>query len=334
MATRPDPHLVFVHLSDIHFRQGRAGDPHDTNQEIRHELERDLRSLYPKKIKRVDGIIITGDISFAGKKDEFSYAGSWIEHVRELVECPPEGVMVIPGNHDVDRDAIAAQAEVQALQDSIRNVGSWQERDEVVARTLRDAQSGPLLLSPIAEYNAFANAYGCSITADKPFWERNFPLGETQQLRIRGLTTTLISGPNDNETTHRMVYGGAQRQLLRHDNVWHALAGHHPPSWAFDMEEADRTFNVLSVLQLFGHKHDQWMERVGTSVRLVAGAVHPDRQEGNWDPRYAILSFRLASADRLVLRVFPRKWTKEERMFIGDCNSARQDYRDADFRHA
>ncbi len=104
------------------------GDAHDVDNDVRNELERDLRTL-AIRVQRLDGIIISGDIAFGGQPEEFDYGRGWIEKVRELVNCPNTGIMMTPGNHDVDRTAIVA--EVEELHESVRRAQSLQERDDI-----------------------------------------------------------------------------------------------------------------------------------------------------------------------------------------------------------
>src|SRR5260221_6295381 len=104
--------LTFLHLSDIHFRKGRMGDVHDTDSDLRNELERDLRIVRSNRLQKLDGIIISGDIAFGGQPEEFAYGQAWIEKIRELLDCAKTGIMVIPGNHDVDRQAVLPHSEV------------------------------------------------------------------------------------------------------------------------------------------------------------------------------------------------------------------------------
>jgi len=63
-------------------------------------------------------------------------------------------------------------------------------------------------------------------------------------------------------------------------------------------------------VQLYGHRHNQTLQRINESVRLVAGAVHPRREEGVYEPRYNFL--RLSVVDEggptLTVDVHPRKW--------------------------
>ena len=327
IETSDPPDLAFIHLSDIHFREGRVGDLHDADAGIRNELERDLRRIR-SRTSRLDGIIISGDVAFGGQVDEYTYAQSWIESVREQLDCPPNGVMVIPGNHDVDRTLIPDGGDVERLQNEIKDAATMEIRNATIANILRDPNRSASLLGTIGNYNAFAGNYGCAISAAKPYWDRDFKLRDGTTLRFRGITTTFISGPHDDVNTHKMAYGGAQLQLLRLDNVRHAIIGHHPPSWTYEGDEADRIFSTMTVLQLFGHKHDQWFTRIGKGIRLIAGAMHPDRREPKWLPRYSLIMIRVTSKSEISFRVYPRRWSDEELMFIGDFNSSGLDYRD------
>lgn len=159
--------LVFVHLSDIHFREGHVGSAHDPNRDLRHELELDIRRLR-SDLPRVDGILISGDIAFSGSPSEFEYATNWIARLRELVACPPEGVMVTPGNHDIDRTGITRGGPTQILHDSIRAGITLEEKDARLAEALRDPGSRPHMLNPLRAYNDFAKQYGCQVDAHAP----------------------------------------------------------------------------------------------------------------------------------------------------------------------
>jgi hypothetical protein len=239
-------------------------------------------------------------------------------------------VMVTPGNHDVDRNAIPGDGEIDMLQRRVRAGGTYQERDELLAAILRDASDGERLLAGMAAYNDFASEYGCGIDRTRPHWERDFELSDKSILRFRGITTVLLSSFRDRHDTHKMMYGVAQRTVLRRPNVRYAIVGHHPTSWVIEgeAEAVDQVYSVLTSIQIFGHKHEQWLTTSGNSVRIVAGAVHPSRMEQNWIPRYSALAISAADDRHLALRIFPRRWSTEEITFIGDYNLAGQDYRD------
>jgi hypothetical protein len=275
----------------------------------------------------LDGLIISGDIAFGGKTEEYDYASGWIKTICELIGCDRKAVMVTPGNHDVDRDSIPPDGEVDSLHQEIRKAASLGEYDERLAAILRDQPRARALLSPLSAYNAFSRKYGCQVSPNSPYWERDFDLSDGTKLRLRGIATNLLSSSRDNNQTHRMLYGGAQRAILREPNVRNVVVGHHPPSWTVESDMVDHEFSVLTSLQVFGHEHEQWLTQVGNSVRLIAGAVHPSRRESNWLPRYAAITVSALDGQNLSIRIYPRRWSTEELLFMGDFNSQGNDFR-------
>src|SRR5262245_61669668 len=94
----------FVQLSDIHFGQERGGT-YVTHEDARTQLIRDCRRLRDE-LGPADGILITGDVAFGGKIEEYARAGAWIDELVQAVGCETIDVRTIPGNHDVDRGRI------------------------------------------------------------------------------------------------------------------------------------------------------------------------------------------------------------------------------------
>jgi len=70
--------MLILHLSDIHFRKngGRYQD-RTPNHHLRNELVRDIEAMQGKIGTNPDVILISGDIAFAGDKDEYEFATKW-----------------------------------------------------------------------------------------------------------------------------------------------------------------------------------------------------------------------------------------------------------------
>src|SRR5438552_241894 len=98
-------HLAFLHLSDIHFRSALSGGVHDLDEDLRAELERDVVHL-SEKLGPLAGILVTGDIAFAGLPEEFQVAKEWLGALCQRLKCPEQNVWTVPGNHDVDRQQV------------------------------------------------------------------------------------------------------------------------------------------------------------------------------------------------------------------------------------
>ena len=96
--------IRLLHFSDIHFKSPECNNlDTDPNTSIRDKLSLDIQQRCSLDDKNVDAILITGDIAFAGKQEEYDTASNWIDQLCEETGCKKEDVYVVPGNHDVDR---------------------------------------------------------------------------------------------------------------------------------------------------------------------------------------------------------------------------------------
>ncbi|MCP4135633.1 MAG: ATP-binding protein [bacterium] len=77
--------------------------------------------------------------------------------------------------------------------------------------------------------------------------------------------------------------------------------------------------NIRARVQLFGHKHAQAIEQISfntanDTLRIASGAVHPERKESDWRPRYNIISIEVDGAGdsrKLLVKLFPRVWNDD-----------------------
>ena len=90
--------LTFLHLSDLHITTTDAGTQFDRDAKIREAL---LEDLGKEGRTAFDAILVTGDIAYHGRAEEFARTKAWLEHVRTITGSSPEALFVVPGNHDV-----------------------------------------------------------------------------------------------------------------------------------------------------------------------------------------------------------------------------------------
>jgi hypothetical protein len=315
----PAPHLSLVHLSDVHFQKRKVDGTYDLDREVRNELELDLRTLAPA-VGHITGVVVTGDIAYAADPAEFRAASAWLATVCEIVRCPTESVWTSPGNHDVDRRNVIEKSEiVRLLQSELRGNPSRFER------LIQDKSAAEALFKPLAAYNEFAGKFGCDLGPDRLVWRQDLDLNDGSKLRLYGLNSTLTSCNLDDEGT-RLVLGDMAHALLREPGVALVSLCHHPPDWLVDHDAATGLLNSKTRLQLFGHKHSQRIEQINDSLRITAGAVHPERTEKQWEPRYSVISCRvLGTGEKRALEVVvhARVWSKASRTFVEDTTDPR-----------
>lgn len=318
--------LNLLHLSDIHFRRGISGDVYDLDSDLRNELEYDIERMR-SRLKVVHGVLVTGDIAFAGRKEEYDTAREWLERVCDLLDCPREAVWTVPGNHDVDRSVIDGSETLRTYHEKLRKAN---DIDDQIRAYMRDGIAQRVLFNPIAQYNLFAQRFLCTFDSENPYWEQELPLNDGSRLRLRGLNSTLISWWKDDTGENRLILGKIQAKPKKENGVTYLTLCHHPPQWLRDEDQVNLSLETRVHVQLFGHKHKQKVDLINNTVRITAGAVHPSRAEQEWQPRYNFLSLSVSGTGKerqLNVTVYPRVWSDDEGEFRGDFDSSGSDLR-------
>jgi 3',5'-cyclic AMP phosphodiesterase CpdA len=109
-ASRP---ITLLHVSDPQFgRNHRFGNlalpPDDTFDTLLARLGDDLQYLEREHELRPDLVVLSGDLAEWGLKPEFDNLLPFVEGLIQLLKLPQNRVVLIPGNHDVNRKACEA----------------------------------------------------------------------------------------------------------------------------------------------------------------------------------------------------------------------------------
>ncbi len=159
--------MLFLHLSDIHFKKAEVGRPDDPNLALRSDIIRDVRRMRKEIGRRADGVLLTGDIAFAGRAEEYVFAYTWLEEkLCPEAGCEIDEVFVIPGNHDIDRHAENDPAQNMA-REALRNQPVTQVND-CLRQWMCSKIASDVIFGPIQEYNRFAAKFLCLL---KPYLE-------------------------------------------------------------------------------------------------------------------------------------------------------------------
>lgn len=314
-----DDELVFLHLSDIHFRRD-SGGTYDIDEDLRNELVLDARTL-AASLGTPNGILISGDIAFSGCEAEYVNAKDWLQTVCDGVGSDPDDVWCVPGNHDVDQACVKASKILRDIHNNLRQC-EQQDLDTGIDSYMHDRVTRELLFDTITEYNkSFAAKFSCLLSPDCPVWQEDFTLNDRSLLRVHGLNSTIVSDHHDND--HKKVILGRYQIPQREIGVTDMVICHHPPEWWSDSETVEHNLDGRARVQLFGHKHHQRLVKINNTLRISAGAVHPDRREPSWIPRYNWLVLSVSSTGQnrqLRVAVYPRVWAQTDARFIPDSN--------------
>jgi hypothetical protein len=309
--------LTFVHLSDIHFSKRNDGNQFDLDQQVRRALLQDLESK-PAEGAAYDGLLITGDIAFSGKMDDYKRAQGWLDEVFSKTETSPTKTYVVPGNHDVDRSYVEPAL---PLWDS--HVRLRERADPVLWRDVIDKQlqRDPLhsLLAPLKAYNDFAQGYACRTDALQLAWHRMFEgkLEDATAIRLHGLNSALISDEGD--APGKLLISEFQTaQFCRTPDVVDVVLCHHPPEWLMDKAHVRDCLRSFAPVALFGHEHSTRLAADAKQVQLFAGSVQPSRRDPGWLPTYHIIQLKVVTTNgerKLLTRIHTREFNSETYRF-------------------
>lgn len=289
--------MFFLHISDIHFKAPECLNPDtDPDRPVRTRLERHLATQIAK-LGRVDAILIGGDVAFAGDPREYVEAMKWFAKLRTISGCKDGPMLVVPGNHDVDRVAVGKAMSTKNVHKIITDETDAWKRERMLRAQLGDPQTGAALLHGHTAYNDFAAPMQCQIYPGKIYWKQDLDLTPKVKLRIHGLTSTLLSGRDGDDDPRGALYvSPLQTALDPVPDVVNMVMCHHPFDWLSDGDDVENALDRRATFQLFGHKHKQRVHREADFVRWGAGAVNPSRGEKQYEPGYNLVRIDLTGS--------------------------------------
>lgn len=311
--------FTWLHISDIHMGHGPTSHRWDQRL-VLEALSRDAQQAPERGTPPPDAILVTGDIAFSGgalRADEYNQACEWLSELRTCLGLVPEAVFMVPGNHDVQR---------QATRDVHRLVERLRAGDESVDEALADPSDRSRLESRLNNYLRFVRGFAPG--REGLFWHEIVAARQGLKVRLVGLNTALLAA--DDQDRGRLALG---REQLAHslsrasgptDDVVLVLS-HHPCDWLSDGREVASWVQARAHVHLYGHVHEADTERLrrgsGTDfLRLTAGASHSDAGEPAGHS-YSIASVVALGNGRRVLRVWPRAWSSANRDFRLDASN-------------
>jgi len=232
--------ITWLHLSDLHFRRENAYD----ERIVLRALLQDIQDRGQEDGLHPDFVVVSGDIAFAGKPEEYDLARQFFDDLLAATGLGKDRLFPVPGNHDVDRRRISRGA--QGIAASLTDRKSVNE-------VLANADDRRLMLARFQGYQTFVNDYlgdYLSFTDDAPddvtsgggyFYTKHLEVAG-QTITILGLNSAWLAQGGD-EDRGRLVIGERQTRAAL------ACAGdaglkialfHHPFDWlsSFDREDS------------------------------------------------------------------------------------------------
>ncbi len=304
--------ITWLHLSDLHFR---AKEQHKWDEDIV------LRALLDDIRERIEGgltpdvILVSGDIASRGSPKEYALAGKFFDELLAATDLPKTRLHIVPGNHDVDRQAISRGAKA---------IASSLDSREAVNEVLAVDVDRRLIFRKFKHYADFVNDYfaGQLVFDDEHYFYVRYPDLDLVDRRVAvlGLNSAWLSAGD--EDRGRLALGERQvRQALKaaQDADLRIALLHHPFNWLqeFDQNDSEALLMRRCDFVLHGHLHragllSLTMPDAGAMI-IAAGASYASRDYPN-SYNYVQLDFE-AGQGRVYLRRYSDErggfWTKD-----------------------
>ncbi len=286
--------IRWLHLSDFHFAALERWDRRKTLKALLRHAER-LRAdgLAP------DFVFVTGDVAGSGKRKEYEQAERFFTELAKTLGIEPnDAFFFVPGNHDVDRDAIGT---VDGY------ITSNLRSQEAIEDVFGDAAAMQLLGRRLEGFYTFTERF----LGPARGWQRQRPW--RVDVRERGgvavavlqLNSAWTSGSQKDDKD--LLVGAAQvdSALEEAGDVHLRIAlVHHPLADLADVDRAplESLYGSGDVhFLLRGHLHRTRTGRLanpdGTLVELAAGATYTSDR---WPRRYLLSEIDLAGGEARI----------------------------------
>jgi 3',5'-cyclic AMP phosphodiesterase CpdA len=325
VQTLKEPVLLrYLHISDLHLRyeyaESKAISSDGLFQDV---ITRSLLKAIKKEINKsaqpFDFVVITGDLAYSGKAEEYQVVENFCEKLLEITKLSKDDLFIVPGNHDVDRRFVNVDHHMKWLY-------SFEDQKEI-ADILTYGIALDELMKKFENFNAFANrAMGRSLFAtDKYFYTDSLLVqrqGTDFQIHFLGLNSAIFAG-YDGDDEQRLALGTQQvenalRQLDENGNLVIALF-HHPFECFHESELVNQNrLKHGADLLLHGHLHRPLnavtRDAAGDVVIIGAGASYETRESEN--------SFNIVEIDLLSGKgeVCFFKYLKDHGAWVENCD--------------
>jgi hypothetical protein len=310
------PQYRFVHLSDIHFGQEKYGDK-PIHDDVRVELLRDCAGLRGSQ-GVADGIIVSGDIAYSGKTDQYRSAGEWLDELTSEVGCPATAVSVVPGNHDIDISQI--ETVTKLIHEKLRSA-PISELDNLLGSIEHDTHNP--LLPKLSAYREFAARYGCDFQPPAvSAWAKDLQMEVPNKLSFVGITSVIVSDLTD--AVGMMILRNQQYIISRAACTELVVMMHHPVHWFRNHNDVETYLNRARII-LTGHEHNPKVRLVqhetGETLWIHAGAANPPGGAEFYTYAYNWMELTHdVQGDQHVLevKIQPRVWDSKKTKFHPD----------------
>lgn len=326
----PEVLFAWLHLADLQVGRGSAEQQVEQGR-VQDALQQDVAGLLGNVIPSIDALLLSGDLAFAGDPAEYARVRPVLESLAGAAGINLRRVYAVPGNHDVERRRHGDRNLRRMLQ--VLRMGV-EEVDEVLSNPV----DRELLLSRFQGFRQLARALALAALDEEEdalqAWSLPMAARAGLAVRIVGLNTALLCMDDDDQGRLRLPPALLERRTglaaSRPDELVIALS-HHPlhADWLADQGALRAWLQGRVHVNLCGHNHEGDLRdlRAGGGQGVIHVATGGDPREGGKIGQGYNLAAVVQTAEGLVLRVWPRRYSERNGRFITDMELVGADAR-------
>lgn len=324
----------WIHLSDLHINCDCTEEEKSRRDKIFMDaLIKDLLEFKGKGILP-SAIVISGDMVINGAQAEFEIFAEYLERIREAFSISKNNIIVVPGNHDIDRSKITDIMKA-SCKDKTTMLSEYKLHKEE-------------WFIKFDNYNAFFNKLKMTDFDIAPSIETCYSYTKIfdfnkKKIGFLALNSAVNSGSHINSDTNKtddfgylfltaQQYGDRFLNSLKECDLKIACI-HHPLNYFATENNGKVKQFLLDNFQILmqGHNHMPNVESSGYMQKelivLPAGALYPDpadlKKQMNIMNSYTI---NIYDFERKNLKVFFRRYSDRLGKWIKDLDATGEEY--------
>ncbi len=309
-----------LHISDLHIEddEKKQFDRKVVLDPLIRRVKKDRKDGFNPEI-----VAVTGDIAFKGVKSEYELAKKFFDDLLKALDLPPEGLFIVPGNHDVNRKKYRP-----------KDIPVYENMKEL-NEELEDGGYRADLLKGMTDYFEFVETRYSHLKSFRgrlvPF-VNVFESRSKKKIALLGLNSAWMCRKSPDERT--IAIGEYQIvnaiEELSHKGKFDLYINlfHHPLAWLWQKDRKICGSHFNNSIILCGHLHDAaggfFSELDGSLYQFQAGGAYLG-SESSWPNRFQYLTF---DWDQGKIRLDFRKFVKEKRQWILDADTGDEGWKE------
>ncbi|PQP85055.1 hypothetical protein C0Q44_11340 [Paenibacillus sp. PCH8] len=314
--------INILHLSDMHFGMDKDSTQVAQRKNALDELLKTIAQLSNNDKPHI--IVVSGDLTWQGKKEGFLLAKDWLEKLLHLVDLSPNDLILCAGNHDINRK---------------KTIGLGIPNSSSEADTWLSIENMDNFYGPFSDYIEFYTKINCPPLEINQ--KENFLVGSRELKGIKFIVLNSSWFCRDNADARKLWIGLPHLEMMNsEENITRDVSSrkltisvlHHPVSWLNEEEQVTyenrpATYRYLSErtdLILSGHTHGavESATRSFNKAYFVSGgaAYSGGRFRNNFSLLKIDLNIRVS--ERIPYEFDPRNgnWNRieSEKLFLND----------------